>query len=62
MKVEITKCKNQTENINLTEEDILKTVKYWYLNLTPDIFQNENGSDLEEYIDTKLTIINIINK
>jgi hypothetical protein len=39
---------------DLDDEVIFKIVNYWYNHKTSDIFQNENGADLEEYLDFKL--------
>ena len=40
----------------LTEQQILQIVKEWYTNgMCPDIFQNEEGLDLEEYLEQLLT-------
>lgn len=33
--------------------NVLKIVNHWY-NQTPDIFQNEDGIDLEEHIELEL--------
>ena len=33
--------------------NVLQIVNYWY-NQTPDIFQNEDGIDLEEHIELQL--------
>ncbi len=33
--------------------NVLQIVNYWYLQ-TPDIFQNEDGVDLEEHIELEL--------
>jgi hypothetical protein len=34
--------------LELTEIEILATVRHWYLNMHPDIFQDEEGQDLDE--------------
>lgn len=40
------------KNLNLTYDEVLTIVKEWYTNgMCPDIFQNEEGEDLEEYIE-----------
>lgn len=43
------------ENLKLTHGEVLTVVKEWYTNgMCPDIFQNEEGEDLEEYIENQL--------
>jgi hypothetical protein len=43
------------ERLNLTEEEVYKIVLEWYTNgMCKDIFQNENGEDLEEYLEDYL--------
>ena len=39
---------------DLDDEIIFNIVNYWYNYKTADIFQNENGLDLEEYIERKM--------
>jgi hypothetical protein len=39
---------------SLTELQLLNVVKYWYSTKMPEIFQNENGIDLEEFVDEKI--------
>lgn len=37
--------------LELTQPEVEEIVKYWYLNgMMPDIFQNEDGEDLEEVL------------
>lgn len=38
--------------LKLTEEEILNVVRKWYLEDIPDIIQSEDGSDLEEMIES----------
>lgn len=43
------------ENLKLTYEEVLTVVKEWYTNgMCPDIFESEEGEDLEEYIERQL--------
>ena len=35
----------------LTDKQLSKIVLYWYLKRTPDIWQNEDGHDLEEVLE-----------
>ena len=35
----------------LTDIEVIYIVKEWYLNLTSEILQTEEGDDLEEYLD-----------
>lgn len=46
----------------LTDIEVLNIVKEWYLNMTPDILQDESGNDLEEICDHQLEIITNKNK
>jgi hypothetical protein len=40
------------KNLKLSEKDVLNIVMEWYVcGMCPDIFQNEDGEDLEEYIE-----------
>ena len=40
------------KKLKLSEEDVLNIVKEWYvMGMCPDIFQNEYGQDLEEYLE-----------
>jgi hypothetical protein len=39
---------------DLDDEIIFNIVNYWYNFKTADIFQNESGLDLEEYIERKM--------
>ena len=34
--------------LELTEIEVLATVRHWYLSMHPDIFQDEEGNDLDE--------------
>jgi len=43
--------KRLSEKLNLTEKQINKIVLEWYLHDVECIFQNEDGEDLEEYIE-----------
>jgi hypothetical protein len=44
-----------TRKLKLSEEDVLNVVLEWYTNgLCTDVFQDEDGVDLEEYIESKL--------
>ena len=55
---------NELEDINiilkpeapeeLSEKDVLNIVKEWYMTC-PDIFQNEDGEDLEEYLEQQIS-------
>lgn len=41
--------------IKLNKSQILAVVKFWYTQgLCPDIFQTDNGIDLEEYVDDQI--------
>lgn len=43
------------EKFNLDEVQVLRIVKEWYTNgMCADIFQNEDGIDLEEFLETYL--------
>lgn len=43
------------ENLKLTYEEVLTVVKEWYTRgMCPDIFESEEGEDLEEYIERQL--------
>lgn len=43
------------KELNLTEEQVVQIVNEWYTcGMCPDIFQNENGEDLEEYLEQNL--------
>ena len=43
---------NLIKDLNLTEQQVHKIVLEWYTNgMCPDIWQNEDGSDLEEYLE-----------
>lgn len=43
------------ESLNLTQLQVLQIVKEWYTNgYCPDIFQNEEGEDLEEFLEKYL--------
>ena len=43
------------EELKLTREQVLQIVKEWYTQgMCPDIFQNDNGQDLEEYLEIYL--------
>jgi hypothetical protein len=43
------------EKLKLTQEEVCKIVLEWYTNgMCKDIFQNENGEDLEEYLEDYL--------
>jgi hypothetical protein len=43
------------EELKLTNEQVYEIVLEWYTNgLCPDIFQTENGEDLEEYLEREL--------
>lgn len=40
------------KNLKLSDEQVLKIVMEWYvMGMCPDIFQNEDGQDLEEYLE-----------
>jgi len=50
------------ERFKLTEKQVLMIVMEWYTNgMCPDIFQNEDGIDLEEWIEKKLYEFNETN-
>jgi hypothetical protein len=41
--------------LKLSEQDVLEIVLEWYTQgMCPDIFQNKDGLDLEEYIEEEL--------
>jgi hypothetical protein len=43
------------EQKKLTEEEVLNIVLEWYTNgMCCDIFQSEDGTDLEEWVEQKL--------
>lgn len=43
------------EKLKLTDEQVYLIVKEWYtLGMCQDVFQNENGEDLEEYLESYL--------
>jgi hypothetical protein len=43
---------NLIVELNLTEQQVHKIVLEWYTNgMCPDIWQNEDGNDLEEYLE-----------
>ena len=43
------------KELKLTKEQVLQIVNEWYTcGMCPDIFQNENGEDLEEYLEQNL--------
>lgn len=43
------------EKLKLTDKQVYKIVLEWYTRgMCPDIFQNEEGEDLEEYIERQL--------
>ena len=47
------------ERFKLSEKQVLMIVMNWYTNgMCPDIFQNEDGVDLEEWIEKKLYVDN----
>ena len=48
--------KRLSEKLNLTQEQINKIVLEWYLNDIPDLFQNEDGLDLEEVVELELML------
>lgn len=44
---------NLIKKLNLTEKEVYKIVLEWYTNgMCPDIWQNEDGEDLEEYLES----------
>lgn len=44
--------KSIIKQLELSDKDVLKVVKEWYTNgMCPDIFQNEEGENLEEYLE-----------
>ncbi len=45
--------------LELTEIEILATVRHWYLNMHPDIFQDEDGKDLDEVCETIIDQLHI---
>jgi hypothetical protein len=41
--------------LKLSEQEVLEIVLEWYTQgMCPDIFQDEDGTDLQEYIEMKL--------
>lgn len=43
------------KDLNLSQENVLEIVKEWYTNgMCPDIFQSEDGEDLEEYLENRI--------
>ena len=43
------------KNLKLSEEDVLTIVLEWYTNgMCPDIFQTEDGEDLEEFLENRI--------
>lgn len=43
---------NLIKKLNLTEKEVYKIVLEWYTNgMCPNIWQNEEGDDLEEYLE-----------
>jgi len=49
--------KGLIEKFKLTEKQVLIIVMEWYTKgMCPDIFQNEDGLDLEEWVENKLHI------
>ena len=47
----ITVTKEDGTKVVLTDLEVEFIVAHWYTNDTTDIFQTDNGEDLEEYID-----------
>ena len=47
----ITITKEDGTKVVLTDLEVEFVVSHWYTNYTTDIFQTDNGEDLEEYID-----------
>lgn len=48
--------KSIIKQLELSDEDVLKVVKEWYTNgMCAEIFQNEEGEDLEEYLEQIIT-------
>ena len=47
----ITVTKEDGTKVVLTDLEVQFVVSHWYTNDTTDIFQTDNGEDLEEYID-----------
>ncbi len=47
----ITVTKEDGTKVVLTDLEVEFVVSHWYTNDTTDIFQTDNGEDLEEYID-----------
>ena len=43
------------KKLKLSQEDVFKIVLEWYLEMCPDIFQNEDGEDLEEYLEQQIS-------
>ncbi len=40
------------KKLKLTDKQVIQIVKEWYtLGMCPDIFQTEDGEDLEEYLE-----------
>jgi hypothetical protein len=49
---EIEYNENIIEDLGLTEMQILNIISVWYTNgMMPDIFQNEDGFELDELVD-----------
>ena len=49
---EIEYNENIIEDLGLTEMQILNIISVWYANgMMPDIFQNEDGFELDELVD-----------
>ena len=43
---------NLIKKLNLTEKEVYKIVLEWYTNgMCPNIWQNEEGDDLEEHLE-----------
>lgn len=43
------------KDLKLSEEDVLNIVMEWYTNgMCPEIFQTEDGEDLEEYVEQRI--------
>jgi len=51
VKIKIEQDKHGIDSINISEMDIYKVVLFWYTELEPNIFQNEDGEDLEEVLE-----------
>jgi hypothetical protein len=39
------------QNKRLNNFEVLEIVREWYTEMCPDIFQNEEGADLEEWVE-----------